>query len=630
MTVFQIHRDHFTFGAAAVAAILSAGGCVWQPQGGNFGPVLIPPTAASPAVKATDRAELPLAVSPVAADTSAFRDPSAQVRLEALQGWRDRQGDELPIEAVDLRSDPDPRVRAAALALLATSGHPQAQEYLTAGLNDHELSVRLSAVAALGEMPTDAARAMLQTLLAHPSELVRAEAVVALASRGQERLVLDAAKDESWRVRLAVAKQLQRFPTRSAAAVAMEMLEDSSAPVQQQAIASIGDWPLDRSGPILLEAMAQVVYSTRKSAAEQLADRWPPAGEFPVDGPPERRQEILDRLRQEFRGQIGFVDEAALAGATAAAGPAPETVARVEHLLRQQAAADLRALGPSAVDALEHLSLDRQQRLPETVYREVLSPLSPAFAAMEDLRSDNAAARRRAAGRLAELASKQPLRRLALARLAELAVAETDPLVWQSVLAAVAADGTEPAIRLAAAAIGHPAPEVRRRACEHLAAHPDPGHAALLLPALNDPHDTVAATAAKALGCMGRMDDTGPLRQLLASANEMVCLEAALALTRLGDDAGEAALERLSYSGDEAVRRRVAAAMGEVPRPAFVPALIRLLDDRQSIRVTALASLPKVAGRDVAGPAGQPAPRMTEQIERWKRWHDQERAGSEP
>ena len=43
-----------------------------------------------------------------------------------------------------------------------------------------------------------------------------------------------------------------------------------------------------------------------------------------------------------------------------------------------------------------------------------------------------------------------------------------------------AGDGSEPAIRLAYAAISHPSPEVRRLACEHLAAHADPEHAAVL------------------------------------------------------------------------------------------------------------------------------------------------------
>ncbi len=59
-------------------------------------------------------------------------------------------------------------------------------------------------------------------------------------------------------------------------------------------------------------------------------------------------------------------------------------------------------------------------------------------------------------------------------------------MVWQNVLTAVAAEGSEPAIRLAYTAIGHPAAEVRRRACEHLAAHPSPAHAEVLLPALQD------------------------------------------------------------------------------------------------------------------------------------------------
>jgi len=596
--------------------VVASTGCPWR----------IPAVDAVPSLPGGEVTLLESPSPEPKSETHVPRDGSADVSLDA--------------DILDRRDDPDPRVRAAALPLVARSGRPEADDYVVAALDDHDLHVRLAAVAALGDLPADDASGPLEAILDHDSELMRAAAVKSLASLGCEKAVLSAAGDKSWRVRLAVAEAVAKFPDRGAAAVAATMLDDPSAPVQQQTVASIADWPLEQAGPLLLDAMGRAVYMTRKSAAEQLARRWPPAGQFPVDAPPDRRAETLEELRRQFREQIGFVDEATLAAASEpVAESTPRKLARVEQLVERisnanpspeecsQAVAELKGMGRDAIESLEHLARQRSGPLPEVVYGEVLPLLLPVFAELERMRSDDAVARRHAAGRLAEMSRKEPIGRLAMTRLAEVASTETDALVWQSVLTAMAGDGSEPAVRLAAIAIGHPAPEVRRRACEHLAGHPAAGHAALLIPALKDPNDTVAAAAAAAaLGQLGRLDDSGPLRRLLASSNEMVRLDTAVALARLGDEAGRAALERLSYSNDERVRRRVAVAMGDVPDRSFVPALIRLLDDRQSIRVAALASLPKVVGHDVTGPDGE-SPRFADRIALWKRWHVEQCSG---
>ena len=285
-----------------------------------------------------------------------------------------------------------------------------------------------------------------------------------------------------------------------------------------------------------------------------------------------------------------------------------------------EAVAELKALGANGADILEELALDRGRLLPAVVYHDVLPVCEPAFAQLDRMRSEEVSERRRAASELAEIAFKHPLRALAMARLAELAATETDQLVWQSVLAAVAGDGSEPAVRLAAVAVGHPSPEIRRRACEFLSAHPDPRHAPILVPALDDGSEQVVIAATRALGLSGRKEDAPPLRKKLGARNELVQLEAAVALARLGDPSGVFAMERLSHSASENVRRGDAVAMGEVPSPSFVPILIRMLDDRQSVRLAALASLPKAAGQDVGGMPGEPTARMAERVDRWKRW----------
>jgi HEAT repeat protein len=575
--------------------------------------------------------------------THALRSPSPEVQLEALAAWGAGQAAELPIEAADLRTAQDSRVRAAALRTLARRRHPQAEEWVAAGLSDCDVAVRLAAIAGLGELGGDRSRGLLKERLHDRAELIRAEAVAALARAGDRSNVIEASDDKSWRVRMAVTEALARYPDPAGIALARKLLDDPASSVGPQVLESIRSWPLDKAGPILLEAMDRPAYAIRKKAAEQLAARWPPAAEFAHDAPADRRQEILQRLTSEFHRQTGLVEQGTVA---ATEGPtpgrparsvSPQRVAEVQQMVRrlsdpattwpsrEEATRALGALGGELIPALEQIVLEQKQPLPEVIYREVLPKSGPVFTAMDRLTSEDVAMRRRAAAELAARVPRAPLGRLATERLASLVTAEQDVLVWRSALDAVADDGTEPATRLAIAGISHPSAEVRRRACEHLAAHPDPAHARLLLPALADSSDNVAEAAVKAIGAGGRLEDTRPLEQLLGHNNQALRFQAAVVLTRLGHPSGPAALQRLAYSGDPIVRREVAIAMGELGDPVFSATLIRMLDDGHGIRRAALESLPKVVGRNVAEAAVGSSPSITEQVDQWKRWFERQR-----
>lgn len=513
----------------------------------------------------------------------ALRSRVPQERLGALQAWNDLPPGPLPVEVTDLRTDPSPQVRAAAMTVLAHARVPQAFEYLKAGLSDNELQVRTAAVAALGELKGPEAQATLEKIAKSDTEVLRAAAVTALASFDAQAAVTDAAADRSWRVRMAVAKALRRYNNPPGIALAGRLLDDPSAGVQQETVKAVADWPLARSGPILLAALGRSGYMMRKTAAQQLATRWQPAGQFPIDGPPERRAEVLAQLEQRFREEIGPT-EIALASAVAIGNGSSCKTA--DYL----APADNSAQNAAVAAALARLT------------------------------DEDILVRRRAAGELAKLASRHSLGEAAVARLVSVAVQEKDPLVWQDLLAAVAAEGCPSAMRLAYAATKHASPEVRRLACQHLAAHPDARHVALLRPLLTDENDQVAGAAARAMGALGRIEDPEPLRGLLTNRNELLRVDAAAALARLGDPAGLPALERLSYSHDAAVRRQVTTALAELRRPEAVPLLIRLLDDRPEIRRVALEGLPRIVGQDVTKRPGQPAPNVSEQVALWKQW----------
>lgn len=540
-------------------------------------------------------------------------------------------------------NDGDPRVRVAALGVIGQAEYPGAYPHLSRGLRDSQADVRAAALAGLGRLGNPQSLATLEETLHHREAAMREAAVSALAAMRQETLVLEAAGDQSWRVRLAVARSIRRFPTPRAAAVALEMVDDRSSQVQREIVEAVRTWPLPMAGRVLLAAIAKQEYWVRCEAHAQLvAANWTPADDFDPLAPIGQRADDAKRLERLFREQIGF---APTSNALHQRPPlvqrvSAERLARVEPLLwrlsapdtprsvRHRAIADLVEVGPGLVDVLELIALERRQVLPEAVYRQVLPGIQTEFDLLDRLISNEVVLRRHAAGDLAELALDGPLGNLAVARLADVVVYESDSLVWQSVLRAIASDPREPAVRLAYAAAGHATSEVRRRACMHLAAHPARAHVPVLVPSLTDAKTAVACEAARALGLSGSPAAVGPLREQLARPNELLRVELALALARLGDRSGLEAMELLAYSPDETILRTVAISMGEIGDAAFIPSLIRMLDDRRSVGVAALASLPKVVGRDVAkSPDGQIG-NFSERCEAWKRWYLRQRGGS--
>ncbi len=93
----------------------------------------------------------------------------------------------------------------------------------------------------------------------------------------------------------------------------------------------------------------------------------------------------------------------------------------------------------------------------------------------------------------------------ALERLVELMTLERDELVLINIFELLASDAREQSISLTYVALSHPAPEVRRRACEQLAAHPDRRHVAALTASLDDPSPAVVESAVKALDELARL-----------------------------------------------------------------------------------------------------------------------------
>jgi HEAT repeat protein len=557
--------------------------------------------------------------------TVCLRSAPPDVILASLEAFASDTSTPLPPQVAELKDHSNGRVRAAALRTLARRGHPEALHCARQALGDHDPQVVLAAVAALGELPTPESRELLERLLIEsPNPSLRAAAVAALGKLRAKESVLAAASDPAWRVRLEAARQLSNWPEAAVADVADQLLKDPSPEVQRAVVAAVADWPIESSGPILLAAMSSGSPTLVKAAAEALACRWPPAAAFAADAPAERRAELLAALEKQFRQE--FPARASRNGWQEGSPgdehqpPSQRWLAQIEAMLDRSDIDSLRRRGPELLDAVEYLQLQQARVLPEALYIQVLPEVAPEFALLAELARGELHARRQASQRLAALAKQKPLRPLAVERLSAVVQSEQDVLVWCAALDAIDNDASPAAVRLAYAGLSHPLPEVRRRACQYLGAHPDPRHAPQLLSALNDRSHSVVVAAVRALGMLSRLDDASAVRQLSGASNEEIRLEAAIALVRLGDLAGPAALERLSYSEDPIVQARVAQVMGEHPDPAYLEPLIRMLDGRPNVRRAALESLPKVAGGDVVQRAGPPVP-TTEQVQRWKQWY---------
>ena len=211
---------------------------------------------------------------------------------------------------------------------------------------------------------------------------------------------------------------------------------------------------------------------------------------------------------------------------------------RTAPSVRQQAADTLVGFGPSLVTMLEGLPPADAANLPETLYQEVLPKIHPVFVALDRLASTDVRVRRDGATNLTTALAGKPMPGLALDRLVTLGRREDDPVVWQALLQITAQDARTGAEQLAYLAVGNASSDVRRRACDYLAAHPDRRHIPVLLPMLGDASSSVAIAAVRGLGAIGTFDDPRPLVDLLLTTDRPLRLEVAVNLVKLKNDQG--------------------------------------------------------------------------------------------
>lgn len=567
---------------------------------------------------------------------------AVEVRLAAVQNWPVIKDTVLSPEVITLGQDPDPRVRCACLKLAARCQHERALHLAQRSINDLKYEVRLAAVEAMESIPGEAAREELTRLSKHPTEGLRAAAIKALAKREAWEPALLAAEDEVWQVRLVLAGELARLSTPAAVQAAQKMLDDTSIAVQQKTVESLGNWPLARSGALLLDALDSPVFQTRKTAAKVFSDQWGAAATFPFDADEPTRTAAMLELRQKWETEFPAEQLAAIQEPVAeAAASSATTQSSITPAMKQQVAADLQLLGAkesseatkaaactrlvnlSAELPVTLLALVTEQKItiPDEVFLEVLPEVEPEFKHLVKLATADATARRQAVIDLRQHLDKAQLSDLALLRLVDLVVAESDPNVWHEVQQLLEADLRDPVVRLQYAALNHPTVEVQRRACLYLGKHGDARHGIVLSAALSDDNPQVVRAAATALGELERIDNTLPLVRLQASRDRELVLIVSSSLARQGEECGGDGLERAALDVDANLRRRAIETMAELKQARFVPVLVRALDDQLGIKQTALNGLVATTGQDIGRGSDETAPPMAEQIHRWKQWH---------
>jgi len=577
----------------------------------------------------------------------AVRAPSLEARREALAAWSRTAQAELSPGVVDLRADPNPQVRAAAVGMLLAKRHPRALEFARNAIKDYELDVKVAAVVGLGRHGGPEAVAELERVLLHEGELLRSEAVLALDALGARDRVFASSDDKAWRVRVSVAQSLGNHPDAQGMALARRYLSDPSGEVRKATITAIERWPTPLAGPVLLSAMHEPTLETRRLAGEQLTRRWPRAQEFSSDMPQDRREALVAEFESEWDREFGAVNHAALLAASQ--GPPPSTalaitVERLDRLEQVVVSIDRAAVpgtsplpaqsllafdsfGGDLVDALERLLLERGTPISESIYHQVLTSKGPAFAALDALLATDVNDRRQAADRLAALSEEAPLRPLVAARIAQLGRREADGLVCRGLFAAVATDSSGLSAEMALAGLSHLSPEVRRMACEHLGKHPDVRYAPPLVMALADPHVGVSLAAVKSLGHPGLVADPAPVERLLMSRDTNIRFESSRTLYLNHRTNGTAAFERLAHDIDPENRRRAVAYMGETGDRVFLPTLIAALDDPTlGVRKTTVDALVALMGTDISKRPGELLPALAERSAMWRTWYERQRS----
>lgn len=578
--------------------------------------------------------------------------PKAEVRLAALdaclihdllnQGMK--RGDAIeeswPPNLLNLRNDPDYRLRIKIGQLVALGRHSSGWPLLHEQLNDAEVAVRHEALVSLGRLGTPEAREELRVQMKDPGELTRVAAIKGLACYGAEDLK-PGATDESPHVRREVARQLAQYQDYESALVLRGLLVDPNPQVQLEAVQALVYWPDSPAVGLLIHALQESSTPARQSALTSLEARAGKALMFPLHASREERLRASEKMSREWPTE--------LRGSPPTRSPVvsdtPNDPRRIEELqsdLRELATLDpldprgaaiqqkLMDLRPTDVEWLERYAGEGPVSQREWIQGEVLPKLSRTYARLAEMEKADILDRRRGAERLASEANAHPLRPTELSRLEGILAREQDAMVWRFAMLAIEKDPSPHGARIAQMAANHTWPDIRILGCQHIARHGGPDQALWLMPLFADSNPQVQGAAVDAAthcrnpivvdGLPGQPG--GGVRPLLTTGNTALRVKVAACLSQFGDQQGIGELQRLARDPDWNIRYQAIQAMGAGGQTRFVGTLTQLgwAEKHPSVQRALLQSLAQLVPETQRPPELSSSLTPDKQIEIWVTW----------
>ena len=596
-----------------------------------------------------------------------FHASNFSVRLENAKIWRRKSLEKqpanktLPDKFLEIaRRETNPSVRVEIIRTLGAWRVPDLFPILEKDLNRREAEVRNAAMQALADARSQEAAPIIKDQLKDPNGVNRATATAALRKLGAIDEVLKLVDDSDFRVRVEVASTFAERRNPTTATFAKTYLSDRHAEVQLATIEAIGGWSIDESGPLLLVSTKSQFTNVRRRATEILAQRGIANPDFDPEDRPTNQEEQHEELVHIFRELVG-VDPILIetadgskisrhSGSGTAEGvrqvsaivskdPALTEVGRclddwqdrtLSQNERELIQRRLTVHGPRLMPMIDHLMTVEKRSIPESLDK-VFAEVEPMFVEIEKMKANDTAAKLSAARELARLGAVNNPPKIAAKRIIDLTARESDPGILTALLTALRNDDPELVCELARPLMRSESPSVRRLACEMLAQFGTGKDAALLRDALRDPSREVVRGALRGIDTLltedRDVDNTSvveTLKAMLLKGDPVLQTDAAATLHRLGRSEGTDALRRLAASNDNKVKLYVVQSISGLEDPAFVPLLLRFLDDRDnSIKTAALKGLPKAAGQDFGRAGLNPRSDVSQtqqQVEQWKTW----------
>jgi len=583
--------------------------------------------------------------------------PSQEVRLAAVdaclyhavvqQTTPDRVQGDWPPNLLNLRNDPDYRLRIKIGQLAAVTRHAAAPQLLKEQLVDGEAAVRLEALVSLGRLGTAEAREELQIQGKKNEELMRVSAIRGLAFYGPEELRAFSG-DSSPLVRQELAAQLASFQDYESAIQLRKLLVDQNPQVQLEVVKGVVHWPDRPAVSLLIYALQESSSKTRQSALSGLETRFGAPLLFPVHGTREERLREAEKLARSWPGGIDLDLNLRVGAKNETSETEQLRIADLLQDLRSLAVLEpedprgasiqrrLMNLRPSDVNWLEQYLNEAPPNQKQWLLNDVLPKLNRMHQALADMERPDVLTRRRGAEHLVMEANSRPLGGLELSRLEQILAREQDAIVWRFAMTALEKDVSLQGVRIAQMAVNHTWPDIRILGCQQIGQQGGQEQALWLLPLLGDSNVQVQAAAVDAAMRCGNPiildgvpgQGSGGVRSLLTTNHPPLRVKVCACLCRFGDQQGVNELLRLARDGDWNIRYQAIEAMGMSGQTRFVESLVQLgwTEKQPSVQRVLLQSLEQLVPPSQRPGELQGNLTTDRQLEAWVGWWNRRQA----